>query len=597
MNMLSELPAYWLNFLLHTALLSAFVGGLCLLLRDPGRRAFAAAAGILAIALLPWITAKGLLPQWDAPVRQMAESAVPREEDFSGWVVRIEKPVTVTELRAVEVMEAPESVGTTPTDWLKVFAALWISGAVIGLSVVVVRHAALSMRLRSLRKADEPEWASLSQHATRSHETFLISGNEVGPCAAGLLRQRIVLPADMVAEGGGRLRWTVRHEEEHLRSSDPRVAVLLSLAKCALWWNPLIHVLGHLWMECRERVCDARALDRPEEGRNYGAFLLEMSEAGAASGGLPMAGGGARRLRKRIHALLGGRTVAPGSNTSRFTIIGLLSSGALLACCFGVEEKDAPPAVVPLHEGKAEITPVQIAAEKEGGGGLPVRITQTKISAMYLRTDSAIPEAGSVLSEMDADLMMRRLAEVEGVYLMASPSVLAKDGNTAETYTINTRPEDAGVENGKVRDVPFVGVSLRVAPAIKGGKVSLSVDCLVNHELDRLPLEYLSTPENPEGRLRIPARDFDWTKVRSATAMDTKELSAGESMVVAFKGTREGVHLTGIFTAVPIDATGREYDNFDHSVAKLKPGEDAVPKAEQIPAASPVSGKAGEQKE
>lgn len=583
MNVLWELPPYGLNFLLHTTLLSVFVWCLCLVLRDPGRKAFAAAAGLFFIALLPWITAKGLLLRQGAPARQVQESSPIPEDDFSGWVVRIDKPVQVPQLSPVEIMAVPGSGPSIATDWSTVLAGLWIFGTIIGFIAVVVRHAALLVRLRSLPMPDDPEWATISLHATRPRQAFLISRNGMGPCAAGFLRQRIVLPVEMVAEAGGRMRWAVRHEEEHLRSSDPRVAVLLSLAKSALWWNPLVHLLGYIWIEGRERVCDARALGRPEEGRNYGAFLLEMAEAGSASGGLRMAGGGARRLGKRIRALVGGARVAPRSNASRFATMALLAGGGLLVCCFGVEESKTPPPAVTAPEVKVTDTREKPMVGKEGADhGVPIRITQTKISSMFLRSDFPLPEAGSVLSEVDKGLMMRRVAQMKGVDLLTTPSVVAKTGNTAETCMINTRPEDAGVEIGKAREVPFVGVSLRATPEFKGAKVSLSVDCLVNHEPERKPLEWIASPEFPEGRLRIPPKDFDWTTVRSAIAVDTKELSAGECMVVAFEGTPEGVHLTGIFTALPIDATGRDYDSFDQDVARLKPEP------------SPASGNTGE---
>ncbi|WAC20202.1 M56 family metallopeptidase [Luteolibacter sp. SL250] len=561
MNVLSGLPAYWLNFLLHTALLSAFVWCLCLVLRDPGRKAFAAAAGLFFIALLPWITAKGLLPQRGAPVTPTEVSAPMREDDFSGWVVRIDKPARVPELRPAEITTAQGPARSAPRDLRMVLAVLWISGAVIGLFVVVVRHAVLSRRLRSLRNPDEREWNGLSPHATRSRQAFLIAGDEVGPCAAGFLTPHIVLPADLVAEGGGKLRWAVRHEEEHLRSSDPRVAVLLSLVKAILWWNPLVHILGRIWMEERERVCDARALDHPEEGRNYGAFLLELTETGIAAGGLPMAGGGERRLRKRIHALLCGPKVAPRSNASRFGIMGLLAAGAFLACCFGVEEKE--PLRVPDTPAKPSVD-----AGKAVDQDVPIRIIQTRINASYFRTGFAIPESGKVLSNGEKQLMLRRIAQAKGSDLFSPPSIVARNGITKGGFIINTRPVDAEVEDE--RAIPFEGLSHRMTPVIKGTKVSLSVDCLVNHQPGRLPLEWSWSSEYPHGRLRVPPKDFDWSTIRSATALDTKELSAGESMVVAFKGMQEGVHLTGIFTVVPVDATGREVDSFDHGTAKVK---------------------------
>src|SRR5690606_31123434 len=140
---------------------------------------------------------------------------------------------------------------------------------------------------------------------------LLISGSGTGPCAVGFFRMRMVVPEPLLEDGcRGKLRWVVRHEAEHIRGGDPRLAVLLSLAKCVAWWNPLVHLLARRWAEAGERVCDARALAAPDEGRSYGAFLLDLTESWTGRAGVPMGGsGGARRLAKRLRALVHGERV------------------------------------------------------------------------------------------------------------------------------------------------------------------------------------------------------------------------------------------------------------------------------------------------
>ncbi len=48
---------YLLNVALHGAVLSIFATGLLALLRRPGQRSFVAIAGLLAVGVLPWMTA------------------------------------------------------------------------------------------------------------------------------------------------------------------------------------------------------------------------------------------------------------------------------------------------------------------------------------------------------------------------------------------------------------------------------------------------------------------------------------------------------------------------------------------------------------
>lgn len=56
MNPLPLIPALWLNFLFHLILISIAFGSLPFLFKEPGKRAFSAALGVVAIGVLPWLT-------------------------------------------------------------------------------------------------------------------------------------------------------------------------------------------------------------------------------------------------------------------------------------------------------------------------------------------------------------------------------------------------------------------------------------------------------------------------------------------------------------------------------------------------------------
>jgi beta-lactamase regulating signal transducer with metallopeptidase domain len=549
MNALWELPAWWLNFLLHTALLSAFTGGLCLLLRDPGRRAFAAAAGVLAIVVLPWISAHGWLPENSPP----GAAALVEERPRSGWVIRIDTPATedavVMDAETADVVPGWASAG-----WRMALAGVWIAGGVAGLLVVAVRLVRLRRWSLTLREATNEERAFLESFASEKRNRFLISGSGTGPCAVGFFRMRMVVPEPLLEDGSrGKLRWVVRHEAEHIRGGDPRLAVLLSLAKCVVWWNPLVHLLALRWAEDRERVCDARALAAPDEGRSYGAFLLDLTESWTAPAGVPMAAsGGAKRLAKRLRALVRGERVAARSVASAVLTLLCIAGGGLLASCAGVmTSRGETSAAAPRADTEYR---VKLGTPEEAG---PRQMPRIKITASFLQSDEPFPEAGSILSNIEQQLMMRRAAQKVGTNLMTAPSVLAKDGMATSVSIVRTEPRNKDIDD--VRKVPFVGLSLESVPVIKGRQVSLSIDCLWNFEQRRSPLDLAASPD---GNLPAPPRGFDWKTVRSASAKQTRMLSAGEYMVVALKGVPEGVHMIAMFKAEPIDADGNVVKDF-----------------------------------
>jgi len=102
-----------------------------------------------------------------------------------------------------------------------------------------------------------------------------------GPAVVGVLRPRIVTPADF------RDRYTPReqsvvlaHEQMHIVRQDSRINALVALARCVNWFNPLVHVLAHYLRIDQELACDAQVMAaHPAVRRSYAEAMLKTQLA------------------------------------------------------------------------------------------------------------------------------------------------------------------------------------------------------------------------------------------------------------------------------------------------------------------------------
>ena len=99
----------------------------------------------------------------------------------------------------------------------------------------------------------------------------------VGPAVVGVIRPRIILPADFEIRFEPRERTVIMaHERAHLAAWDVRINALVALARCILWFNPLIHLAAHLVRVDQEIACDETVVARhPGERKAYAQALLK----------------------------------------------------------------------------------------------------------------------------------------------------------------------------------------------------------------------------------------------------------------------------------------------------------------------------------
>jgi bla regulator protein blaR1 len=96
------------------------------------------------------------------------------------------------------------------------------------------------------------------------------------PAVIGILRPRIVLPADHAVRFDATQQQLVReHEQMHIQHGDQISNLFALVLRTLLWFNPLVYMAVPRFRQDQELACDARVIARNPEGRRaYGEALI-----------------------------------------------------------------------------------------------------------------------------------------------------------------------------------------------------------------------------------------------------------------------------------------------------------------------------------
>lgn len=97
------------------------------------------------------------------------------------------------------------------------------------------------------------------------------------PALIGLLRPRIVLPADFDTRYDAEERaLMLAHERAHLRRGDPWANLVATALRIAFWFHPLVHLAAVRFRDDQELACDQRVIaSAPQARRRYGEAMLK----------------------------------------------------------------------------------------------------------------------------------------------------------------------------------------------------------------------------------------------------------------------------------------------------------------------------------
>lgn len=214
---------------------------LVLALRRPLRQAFGARLAYLAWGLVPAALLAVSLPR-------------PRQGPAAAEWLPTLLPVLVDGGR-------PATGAGVPPDLALVAVVAWAGGVAAMMALFAHRQHGFLRTLGTLRP--------------RGDGTVVADACD-GPVVVGLLRPRIVLPADFDARFPGlQGALVLAHERAHLRRGDVPAHLVAAGLRCLQWFNPLVHAAAARFRDDQELACDAAVVAaHPHLRRSYAGAIL-----------------------------------------------------------------------------------------------------------------------------------------------------------------------------------------------------------------------------------------------------------------------------------------------------------------------------------
>ena len=135
---------------------------------------------------------------------------------------------------------------------------IWVAGLTVSLLLLAAGYLRLWGRVRRhklpLIHGSEERLSELcaQEKIGRLPRLFRVSGLK-SPCLVGVVRPAILLPRELPAEA---LSWALAHELTHLKHRDTWYMLLMALARCVHWFNPLVWIMVRTARRDMELCCD-----------------------------------------------------------------------------------------------------------------------------------------------------------------------------------------------------------------------------------------------------------------------------------------------------------------------------------------------------
>jgi len=325
------------------AIVLAIVAGAglyCLRIRDSNLRHRVWTAVLLAMLLLPtlaWVTPSVPLPFNGKVVVGNSDgkkfSAVADSKPVSlGRSAAIESNVAQASLsakqvdapmskrampkRAVPTKDQNQTVVTTSAPISTIAWTKWIFAVyAVGLTTMLGRLLLGIWSARRLAEQAQP-LPSLAILSLGSGQYDIAASEAVRvPLTVGIVRPRVLLPADWSSWSAELLASVLRHEQSHIDRRDLLVGLLAEINRCVYWFHPLAWFLQKRVAALAEQSCDDSVISASGDRSAYAGHLLNIAArmSGVARRATPLGVSMARtsQVEYRIDAILdAGRPLA-----------------------------------------------------------------------------------------------------------------------------------------------------------------------------------------------------------------------------------------------------------------------------------------------
>lgn len=151
--------------------------------------------------------------------------------------------------------------------WTTFAVVLWVSGALATAALFAWQQWRFQRRLAG--------------SAPHGEGLRIAHGSEGLPAVVGLLRPRIVLPADFdLRYDAGERELILCHERIHVARRDLWANAVAAVLRALFWFNPLLHYAAWRFRRDQELACDERVVaHHPQRRRDYAGAMLKTQMA------------------------------------------------------------------------------------------------------------------------------------------------------------------------------------------------------------------------------------------------------------------------------------------------------------------------------
>jgi len=242
-------------------------------------------------------------------------------------------PEAAVGLPAVTHMEG----GTTPLFAeaatgrdLNMIGLVWLAGMLIALAYFAAIWFGSYRKLRFALPVSGNDFLNewLARHRLLRPIAIMQSDRVTTPFAVGVTRPRIILPKTIDMNDRQLLNHVLTHEYFHIKRGDAILKILLVLALCIHWFNPLVWVMFVLANRDLELTCDEMVLRRfgLETKEAYAYSIIDMAEH--RSKFVPFFSGFAKNAaEERIESIMRTKKISISSKALALMLVAVLTIG------------------------------------------------------------------------------------------------------------------------------------------------------------------------------------------------------------------------------------------------------------------------------
>ena len=230
--------------------------------------------------------------------------------------------------------------------WLNLLFVIWVLGAVIRITYMLVRLYSFKNNLRPFAVQGMTEYPNLheilKQNEVQNLPIYLVPIN-ISPVIVGVIHPVFVLPSSNLTEK--ELFYACEHEIQHYKNRDHWLKLFADLLLCIQWFNIPAYVLNEELDLCIEIANDRRVLDEHDEickfeyAESIVNIASKIKSGGKIGVGLPLISLRNKGAKTRVDYLTSGAPNAKRNNRFSKFAHAVVIVFAFLVALFVVPER------------------------------------------------------------------------------------------------------------------------------------------------------------------------------------------------------------------------------------------------------------------